>query len=152
MAACLPVGSGVQIVWDYTFQSQSQSQSQCVGAPNPKSLQGCQSESETLIMALQDWVSGEQAHLEQLQALVCVCSFGDLNWRPTPWATPPAISCDRFFQDRVLGTICPSWFWTLILLISASWVARIIGVSHQLYNKHFIPLCADPSPSFSLAK
>jgi hypothetical protein len=30
-----------------------------------------------------------------------------------------------FFQDRVLGTICPGWLWTTILLISASWIARI---------------------------
>jgi hypothetical protein len=35
-----------------------------------------------------------------------------------------------FFQDKVLCTICPGWPWTLILLIFASWVARITGVSH----------------------
>jgi hypothetical protein len=29
-----------------------------------------------------------------------------------------------------LWTICPSWLQTVILLISASWVARITGVSH----------------------
>jgi hypothetical protein len=28
-----------------------------------------------------------------------------------------------------LWTICPVWLWT-VLLISASWVARIIGMSH----------------------
>jgi hypothetical protein len=39
--------------------------------------------------------------------------------------------CVRYFQDRVSCTICPGWFQTVILLISASWVARIIGVSHQ---------------------
>jgi hypothetical protein len=26
--------------------------------------------------------------------------------------------------------ICPGWLWTMILLISASWVARIVGMSH----------------------
>jgi hypothetical protein len=31
----------------------------------------------------------------------------------------------------VLWTICPGWLWTMILLISASQVARIIGMSHQ---------------------
>jgi hypothetical protein len=36
-----------------------------------------------------------------------------------------------FFWDRVLQTICPDWLWTSILLISASWVARITGVSHR---------------------
>jgi hypothetical protein len=30
-----------------------------------------------------------------------------------------------------LHTICPGWLWTEILLISASWVVRIIDVSHQ---------------------
>jgi hypothetical protein len=38
--------------------------------------------------------------------------------------------CDRLFQDRVSGTICPGWLRTAILLIFASWVARIISVSH----------------------
>jgi hypothetical protein len=36
-----------------------------------------------------------------------------------------------FFQDRVLWTICQGWLQTMILLISASWVARITGGSHQ---------------------
>jgi hypothetical protein len=31
-----------------------------------------------------------------------------------------------------LQTICPGWLRTIILLISASWVARITGMSHQL--------------------
>jgi hypothetical protein len=29
-----------------------------------------------------------------------------------------------------LETICLDWFWTMIFLISASWVARIIGMSY----------------------
>jgi hypothetical protein len=29
-----------------------------------------------------------------------------------------------------LWTVCPRWLWTTILLISASWVARITGMSH----------------------
>jgi hypothetical protein len=39
--------------------------------------------------------------------------------------------CDGVFQDRVLQTICPGWLWTMILLISASWVVRIIKMTHQ---------------------
>jgi hypothetical protein len=35
-----------------------------------------------------------------------------------------------FFQDRVSWTIYPAWFGTTILLIPASWVAGITGVSH----------------------
>jgi hypothetical protein len=35
-----------------------------------------------------------------------------------------------FFQNRVSQTVCLGWLWTVILLISASWVARITGVSH----------------------
>jgi hypothetical protein len=39
--------------------------------------------------------------------------------------------CDGFFPDRVLGTICLGWLQTAILLISASCVARITGMSHS---------------------
>jgi hypothetical protein len=53
-----------------------------------------------------------------------------LNSGPAPWATPPALFCDGFFQDRGSWTICLGWLRTVILLISASWVARVIGVSH----------------------
>jgi hypothetical protein len=49
----------------------------------------------------------------------------------TTWATP-ALFCVGYFQDTVLQTIYPAgWLWNLILLISASGVARISGVSHQ---------------------
>jgi hypothetical protein len=34
------------------------------------------------------------------------------------------------FRDRVSPAICLGWLWTAILLISASWVARITGLSH----------------------
>jgi hypothetical protein len=36
----------------------------------------------------------------------------------------------RVFHDRVSWTILPSWLQIAILLISASWVAGIIGMSH----------------------
>jgi hypothetical protein len=39
--------------------------------------------------------------------------------------------CEGFFWDRVSRTVCPGGLRTAILLISASWVARITGVSHQ---------------------
>jgi hypothetical protein len=43
-----------------------------------------------------------------------------------------------FFQDKVTWTIFWDWFWIVIFLISASWVARITGVSHQrLAASHF---------------
>jgi hypothetical protein len=35
------------------------------------------------------------------------------------------------FEIRVLWTICPGWLQMAILLISASWVARITGVGHR---------------------
>jgi hypothetical protein len=38
--------------------------------------------------------------------------------------------CWDFFWDKVQTTICLSWFKTAILLISASWVDRLTGVSH----------------------
>jgi hypothetical protein len=36
-----------------------------------------------------------------------------------------------FFWDKVLWSICPGCIQTLILLISASWVARITGPNSQ---------------------
>jgi hypothetical protein len=36
--------------------------------------------------------------------------------------------CEGFFQDRVSQAICPGWFGTTILLISASVVARMTDV------------------------
>jgi hypothetical protein len=36
-----------------------------------------------------------------------------------------------FFKMSSHGTICPGWLWTMIFLISASWVARITGVSYS---------------------
>jgi hypothetical protein len=47
--------------------------------------------------------------------------------------------CDFFFfQDRVSWTICHGWLQTSILLISASWVARITGVGHWCPARFFI--------------
>jgi hypothetical protein len=56
--------------------------------------------------------------------------FWGLNSGLTPWATLPALFLWRVFWDRVSQTFCPGWLWTLVLLISASWVAGITGVSH----------------------
>jgi hypothetical protein len=39
--------------------------------------------------------------------------------------------CVWYFQDRVSWTICPGWSQTLILLVSAFWVARTTGMGHQ---------------------
>jgi hypothetical protein len=47
----------------------------------------------------------------------------------TTWFTPPALFCDGFFKVRFLQT-AQGWLWTAMLLISASWVARITRVSH----------------------
>jgi hypothetical protein len=46
------------------------------------------------------------------------------------WAIPTVLFCAAYFWDRVLWTICLGWLQTTILLISASWVARITGMSH----------------------
>jgi hypothetical protein len=56
--------------------------------------------------------------------------YRGLNSGPSPWATPPTLVLWRVFWDRVWWTICPGSLQTAILLISASWVARITDVSH----------------------
>jgi hypothetical protein len=68
------------------------------------------------------------------QALLFLFFFAQLgsNSGPTPWAAPPALFCDGFFIDRVSRVICPGWLLAEILLISASWIARIVGVSPAL--------------------
>jgi hypothetical protein len=38
--------------------------------------------------------------------------------------------CDGYFWDWILLTIFPGWLQTMIPQISASWIARITGVSH----------------------
>jgi hypothetical protein len=53
--------------------------------------------------------------------------YWGLKSGPIPWA----FSVSGIFQNRVLRTICLGWLRTTILLISASWVARIIGASHR---------------------
>jgi hypothetical protein len=69
--------------------------------------------------------------------VLCVYLFAvqywGLNLGPILWATPLALLCEGlfFFLNRILWTVCLGWLWTVILLISASWVARITGVSHQ---------------------
>jgi ABC-type transport system involved in multi-copper enzyme maturation permease subunit len=43
-------------------------------------------------------------------------------------STSPFFVMD-FYQDRVSQTICHGWLLTAILLISASWVTRIKGMT-----------------------
>jgi hypothetical protein len=44
----------------------------------------------------------------------------------------------KVFWDRVSRTICLGWLQTTILLISASWVARITGKSHHAWLQIFL--------------
>jgi hypothetical protein len=46
------------------------------------------------------------------------------------WSLFELPSCDEIFWDRVSQSVSPGWLWTVSLLISTSWVARIIGMSH----------------------
>jgi hypothetical protein len=50
----------------------------------------------------------------------------------TTWATLSTLFCIGYFQHRVLQTICLGWLWVVILVICVSWVARFIGMSHQV--------------------
>jgi hypothetical protein len=55
--------------------------------------------------------------------LVRHCTFG---------ATLTTLFSVEYFWNRVSRTVCLGWLRTLILLIYASWVARITGVSHHI--------------------
>jgi hypothetical protein len=55
-----------------------------------------------------------------------------LNSGPTPWVTPPALFCNGLFlRCGLVSYFSLGWLRTSIFLISASWVARITGMSHQ---------------------
>jgi hypothetical protein len=74
--------------------------------------------------------------------------YWGLNSGPVPWASPPVLLCDGFFQNRILQIICPGWLWTVILLISASWVARITDVNqwHLACNIFLVVLGFESGP------
>jgi hypothetical protein len=68
---------------------------------------------------------------------LCLFKFFGGNWalclqnrHSTTWATPPVHFALLSFGDGVLQTLCTGWSPTVILLISASQVARMTGVSH----------------------
>jgi hypothetical protein len=60
--------------------------------------------------------------------------YWGLNSGLTLWATPPALFGEELFWDRVSQNYMPGWLWITILLISASWVARITGMSCTWLN------------------
>jgi hypothetical protein len=41
------------------------------------------------------------------------------------------LACVRYFWDRISQNVFPGWLRATVLLISASWVARITGMSPQ---------------------
>jgi hypothetical protein len=74
-----------------------------------------------------------------------------LNSGPSPRATPPVLFLWKVFQDRVSQSICPGWLRTVILLISASWVAMITGVNHwRPANTLLLEPCTQPFLGVSL--
>jgi hypothetical protein len=56
--------------------------------------------------------------------------FWGLNWgfmlARQVLTSPALFFCNGFFPDRVSWMICPVWLWTVILLITTSW---IVGIS-----------------------
>jgi hypothetical protein len=82
---------------------------------------------------------------QDLNSWLCTCKahaqnfflwYWDLNWGPCTLHLLYCLShtsspfCSGYFGDGVLRTICLGWLQTLILLISASQLARIIDVNH----------------------
>jgi hypothetical protein len=72
---------------------------------------------------------------------VCVCVWGWNSW-PTSWVTlpapPPPFFLMGVFKIESHRTVCLGWPQTSILLVFASWVTRIIGMSHRhLAALHF---------------
>jgi hypothetical protein len=59
-----------------------------------------------------------------------VCVVLGLELRAYTFRHPTSPFCQGFFWDRVLQIICLGWIWTAFLLICASYVARVTGMSH----------------------
>jgi hypothetical protein len=73
------------------------------------------------------WVFSRWGSHEKF-AFLFFWQYWGLHSGPIPWATLSALFCDGFF----FRNICLGWLWTVILLISASRVARNTGISHRL--------------------
>jgi hypothetical protein len=73
----------------------------------------------------------ETIQIGNIISFLLVCSTGVWNEDPHLEPLEQPYFCDWLFWDRDSWIICQGWHGTLILLISASWVARIIGVSHR---------------------
>jgi hypothetical protein len=52
------------------------------------------------------------------------------------WIQGLTLARQALLLEPHLQSICPGWLWTVILLIFASWVARIIGMSCQCPASH----------------
>jgi hypothetical protein len=75
---------------------------------------------------------------KKIKKITLFWRYWSLNSGPTLWPTPPALSCDGFFFE--IGPqelFARSWLRTTILLISASWVARIAGKNYFLSETTF---------------
>jgi hypothetical protein len=116
-------GKSLHIIWscgrfqmgiNYSFRNLLQIKKLLRAWPSGSSGNKCETLSSNLIP------HSEKAFFQYL----------GLNSGRTPRTTPPAFSCDGYFWDRVSRTFCPRWLPTTNLLISDSWVARIIGMSH----------------------
>jgi hypothetical protein len=58
----------------------------------------------------------------------CFFFFLVLAFELRPYTLP--FSSDNFFRDKVSWTVYLGWLQTMILLISAPWVARITNMNH----------------------
>jgi hypothetical protein len=98
-----------------------------------------QSGSHTLLLNVYVWAQNQHNlytvqfdYLENDHSMLTLffffCDAG--AWTQGLHLKPLHQLCDRFFWDPVSGTICVGWLHTTVLLISASWVARITGLSH----------------------
>jgi hypothetical protein len=70
--------------------------------------------------------------------MVCLYILLECYLSTVIYLNPEALR--KILWDRISWTYLPTWLRTTVLLISASWVARIIGVSHRLFWVSFCKL------------
>jgi hypothetical protein len=91
------------------------------------------SSTPALVLLLYSFLGRSYTFISNYPTSLCLWAQGFTLAKQTLYCLSHTSSafCSGYFGDEVLWTICSNWLRVMILLISASKVARITGVSHQ---------------------
>jgi hypothetical protein len=97
------------------------------------------SSTPALVLLLYSFLGRSYTFISNYPTSLCLWAQGFTLAKQTLYCLSHTSSafCSGYFGDEVLWTICSNWLRVMILLISASKVARITGVSHWHPALHF---------------